>query len=67
MGVVPRGVTTVIGVLLFWTLLLLFLLVFASLVVVVSLCSRVVGPVVGRIVGLVSTVGQGLDWGGGNI
>lgn len=59
------GVTTVIRVLFF----VLFLLLFPSLVVVVSLCSRVVGlVVVGRVVGLVAAgVRQGLDWGGGNI
>lgn len=52
------GVTTVIGVLFFFVLLV------PSLVVVVSLCSRVVG----RVVGLVAAgVRQGLDWGGGNI
>lgn len=61
LGVVLRGVTTVVGVLLFLSLLLL--LVFTSLVVVVSHCSRVVGLVVG----LVATMGQGLDWGVGNI
>lgn len=62
LGVVLRGVTTIIGILLFLSLLVL-LLVFASLVVVVGHCSRVIWC----IVGLVAAVRQGLDWDGGNI
>lgn len=58
LGVVLRRVTTIIGVL----FLVVLLTLFASLVVVVSHCSRVVRLVVGRIVGLVATVRQWLDW-----
>lgn len=57
--VVLRGITTIIGV-------LLFLLLTPSLVVV-SLCSRVVWLIVGRTVGLVGAMRQSLNWGGGNI
>lgn len=61
LGVVLRGITTVIEVLLILSLLVP---IFASLVVV-SHCSRVVWLVVWLVVGLVAAVRQGLDWDGG--
>lgn len=60
--VVLSGVTTMVI-----RILLLLVLLASSLVVVVNHCSRVVQLIVGRIVGLMAAVGQGLDWGGGNI